>query len=191
MSKRIYLNQCCGVIIGVQNSQLLKLVPVAREQIEANAMGFANLLKYLRIPTMAVVDRTEPTMPESIKRYLDEHEAAEILEKEFFDLTKHKEITGYLRSTKRKQLIVGGGETDVCILQSCLGLMDLGYEIFLVEDLLFSTSKSVQSAIERLKTAGATLVSIKSLYYEMLEAGESSPQRKKMTDKFGPFPIEL
>lgn len=194
MSKRIYLNQCCGVIIGVQDFRLEKLVPVVREQLEANAMGMANMFKYLRVPTVATVERpldTKGIIPASIQRYLDDNADAEIFEKDFYDLTKHKDIMGYLRTTKRKQVLLGGGETDVCILQTGLGLMDLGYEIFLIEDLLFSSSKNVSAALERLKGAGATLVSIKTLFSELLEGNELTPSRKKLADKFGPLPLEL
>src|SRR5262245_47633356 len=136
MAKRIFLNQCCGVIIDIQESFLRQIEHKLRDQIEVNAMGFAQLLQYLKIPTLVTVERpleTKGAIPENIKRYLDANENAEILEKDFFDLTKHKEITGYLRSTKRKQVLIAGCETDVCVLQSCLGLMDLGYEIFLIE----------------------------------------------------------
>jgi isochorismate hydrolase len=194
MAKRIFLNQCCGVIIDVQDFFLKSIEPKLRDQIEINTMGFAELLKYLRIPTLATVERpldVKGAIPEGILRHLDAHEGAEILEKDYFDLTRDKEITGYLRSTKRKQALIGGCETDVCVLQSTLGLLDLGYEVFLIEDLLFSSSKNVSAAMNRMHHAGATLISLKTLYYELLEAGLASPQRKKITDKFGPSPLEL
>jgi len=194
MSKRINLKQCAGVIIDVQDYFLKQLQPAKREQIEVNTMGLAKMLAYFQLPTLATAERPldkKGAVPESIARYLDKNDAAEIFEKDFFDLTKHKDITGYLRSLKRKQMIVAGCETDVCVLQSVLGLIELGYEVFLVEDLLFSSSKDVSAAFDRMKDAGAIRLSLKTLYYELLEAVDSSPQRKKVIEKFGPSPLEL
>jgi nicotinamidase-related amidase len=194
MAKRIVLNQCCGVIIDVQESILKALESKRREQIEVNTMGFAELLKYLRIPVLATAERpleTKGGIPEGIKRHVDAHDGAEIMEKDFFDLTKHKEIAGYLRSLKRKQVLIAGRETDVGVLQSVLGLMDLGYEVFLIEDVLFSSASNTGSALERMKANGATVISLKTLYYELLEAAAGSPQRKKLNEKFGSFPLEI
>lgn len=194
MAKRIVLNQSCGVIVDVQEFFLKQLDPKVREQVEVNTMGFAKLLKYLRMPVLATVERPldeKGGVPGNIKRYLDSNENAEIFEKDFFDLTKHKDITGYLRSIKRKQVLVGGCETDVCVLQSSLGLIDLGYEVYLIEELLFSSSRNVTAAIERLRGEGAVMVSLKTVYYELLEAVESSPHRSKITEKFGPLTLEL
>jgi nicotinamidase-related amidase len=47
--------------------------------------------------------------------------AAQIFEKDFFDLTREKDINNYIARLKRKQATVVGCETDVCVLQSCLG----------------------------------------------------------------------
>lgn len=194
MANRINLKTCCGVIIDVQDHFLKTLKSEARERLEVNMMGFAKMLAYLRIPTLATIERPldkNGSIPENIARYLNKNEAAEIFEKDYFDLTKHKDITGYLRSLKRKQMIIAGAETDVCVLQSALGLMNLGYEVFLVEDLLFSASADVSAALERLRDAGAVRISLRTLYYELLEAVESSPRRNEIVEKFGPPLAEI
>ncbi len=193
-AKRIVLNHCCGVIIDVQEFFLNQLDANLRSTVETNTMGFAHMLGYLEIPVLATVERPlkeKGAIPKTIQKYLNGNDASEIFEKDFFDLTKHKEITGYLRSLKKKQLLLAGCETDVCVLQSCLGLIDLGYEIYVIEDLLFSSTRNVSAAVERMKGAGATFVSLKTLYYELLEAVDTSPQRKKIVEKFGLFPKEL
>src|SRR5262245_54975539 len=136
MSKRIILNQCCGVIINVQEFYLAQLEPGRRAQVEMNAMGLAKMLKYLRTPLIDTIERPAERkggLPEGVQRYVAGFDGAEIFESDYFDLTKHKEITGYLRSIKKKQAIIGGGETDVSLLQSGLGLMHLGYDVFLIE----------------------------------------------------------
>ena len=90
-------------------------------------------------------------MPQEIEKYLSN--SSETFEKNFFDLCKEKRIRDCLRRLKKKQVIVAGCETDVCVLQSCLGLLSLGYEVYVAEELLISSSRNVDSAIARRQKA--------------------------------------
>jgi hypothetical protein len=74
-------------------------------------------------------------LPDEIRKHLGA--AAKIFEKDFFDITREEEIDHYIVRLNRRQAIVAGCETDVCVLQSCLGLLDRGHEVYVVEDLLF------------------------------------------------------
>ena len=60
----------------------------------------------------------------------------ELSEKDFFDLTKDSQIRDHLEQNK-KQLVLAGCETDVCVMQSCVGLLSLDYEVYLVEEHLY------------------------------------------------------
>jgi hypothetical protein len=86
---------------------------------------------------------------------------------------------------------VAGCETDVCVLQSCLGLLDLGYEVYVVEDLLFSSSRNVDAAMARMKAEGAVFLTYKSLYYELTKAVGGGSHAEKVYETFGPFPDDL
>lgn len=67
----------------------------------------------------------------------------------------------------RKQVAVAGGETDVCVLQSVLGLLGRGHEVFLLEDALFSSEPSPGPALRRMEAAGAVPSTVKTLGYEL------------------------
>src|SRR5262249_493951 len=124
-----------------------------------------------------------------IDRYL--RGAAKIFEKDFFDLTKEKKISDYIACLNKKQVIVAGCETDVCVLQSCLGLLDLGYDVYVTEELVFSSSRNVDAAIARMKAEGAVFLTYKSLYYELIEAAEGGRHRENVVATFGPCPHDL
>ena len=49
---------------------------------------------------------------------------------------------------------MAGAETDVCVLQSVLGLIEAGQQIFLLEDALFSSEPNIGPAIRRMESAG-------------------------------------
>jgi|SRR5262245_37666830 len=192
MAKRIAADDCWGLIVDVQDFFLSQADKRFRSNIETNVKNFARLLGYLRIPIVVTLERPvdeKGCLPAEIGKHV--RIAAKIFEKDFFDLTREKNITNYIARLKRKQAIVAGCETDVCVLQSCLGLLGLGYEVYVVEDLLFSSSRTVDAAIARMKAEGAVLLTYKSLYYELIETVGGARARDKVLERFGPLPDDL
>jgi len=192
MTKRILPESCAGAIIDVQDFFLAQLDgPEARANMETNLVNFARLLDYFRIPILATLERPlefKGALPDPLKAALAE---AKLFEKDFFDLTKEKKIRDHLARLKKKQIVVAGCETDVCVLQSCLGLIDLGYQVFVVEDLVFSSAHDVAASLARIQAEGAVLLSYKTLYYELIQAVGGSRRADAMVATFGPFPDDL
>jgi nicotinamidase-related amidase len=191
-AKRLVPEHCCGVIVDVQEFFLSQVDKRLRSRIEANTRNLVRLLGHFRIPTIVTLERPvdrKGSLPQEIGRHLGDR--TETFEKDFFDLCKEKMIRGHLGRLKKKQVIVAGCETDVCVLQSCLGLLNLGYEVYVVEELLFSSSRNVDAAIARMKAAGAVFLTYKSLYYELVGSVESGAHTEKRPKTFGPLPDDL
>jgi hypothetical protein len=191
-TKRVLADQCCGAIIDYQDFFLAQLEPRDRARLGRNMGSFARLLAYLRIPTILTLERPvdrKGEVPADLMATLSS--ATKTFEKSFFDLTKEKPIRTYLKRLKKKQVIVAGCETDVCVLQSCLGLLDLGFDVFAVEELLFSSARRTDAAVERLKNAGVIFMSYKTLHFELVEAVDDGPHVAKLISRFGPFPDDL
>ena len=117
--------------------------------------------------------------------------ATKVFEKDFFDLTKEKPIRTHLKRLKKTQIIVAGCETDVCVLQSCLGLLEMGFEVFAVEELLFSSARNVDAALVRLRSEGVTILSYKTLFFELTEAVADGPHAERMIARLGAFPDDI
>jgi nicotinamidase-related amidase len=184
MAKRIVSDHCCGVIIDVQRFFLAKVDKRLRSNIMTNTQNFVRLLGHFSIPIIVTLERPigrKGALPQEIGKHLG---FSETFEKNFFDLCKEKKIKGYLGRLKKQQVIVAGCETDVCVLQSCLGLLSLGYEVYVVEELLFSSSRNVDSAIARMKAEGAIFLTYKSLYYELVESVKDGRHTEKSLETF-------
>lgn len=191
-TKRILADQCCSAIIDYQDCFLEQLEPRSRARLGRNMASFARLLAYLRIPTIVTLERPvdrKGAVPPRFKATLGS--ATKVFEKSFFDLTKEKPIRTYLKGLKKKQIVVAGCETDVCVLQSCLGLLDLGFDVFAVEELLFSSTSRTDVAVERLKNAGVIFLTYKTLFFELTEAVADGPHADKMIARLGAFPDDL
>jgi nicotinamidase-related amidase len=192
MTKRVIADTCAGAIIDVQDFFLAQLdSPEARTAMETNLVNLARLLDYFRIPIIVTLERPvedKGALPDSLKARLAD---AKIFEKDFFDLTREKKIRDHLARLNKKQIIVAGCETDVCVLQSCLGLIDLGYEVFVMEDLVFSSALNVEASLARMHAEGAVFLSYKTLYYELIQAVGGGRHAEAMVTAFGPFPDDL
>jgi nicotinamidase-related amidase len=189
---QIVRQDCCGIIVDVQEFFLSLVGEPRQREIKTNIANFARLLGYLKIPLLVTVEKPvarKGIVPQQIAETFSAATAR--FEKEFFDLAKDETIKAHIGHLNRRQIILAGCETDVCVLQSCLGLLRLQYDVFLVEELLFSSSTNVESAIARMKTEGAVFISYKSLYYELLESIEESRHAEEMRKTFGPFPDDL
>jgi nicotinamidase-related amidase len=65
-----------------------------------------------------------------------------------------------LRDWRVTNLIVLGSETDVCVLQTVLGLRVMGFQVALQSDGVFSSEPNVAPAVQRMTDAGVQLVDV-------------------------------
>jgi nicotinamidase-related amidase len=110
-------------------------------------------------------ERLEPFAPAGALR----------LTKNSFNCCGEPEIVDDLAALGKRQFAVAGGETDVCVLQSVLGLLGASYEVFLLEDALFSSEPNVGPAIRRMEQAGAIPSTVKTLNYELRRSVARTP----------------
>ena len=74
----------------------------------------------------------------------------------------------------RQQCILMGCETHVCLMQTALGLIDSGYDVWVVVDGVGSRRiLDKQIALDRLQIAGARLITAEMLAFEWLKAAHN------------------
>jgi nicotinamidase-related amidase len=126
-------------------------------------------------------------LPESVERVFPEDGLR--LVKRRFNCCSEDDIRGALTEMQGKvdQLVVAGAETDVCVLQSVLGAIEMGFQVFLLEDVLFSNEQNVGPALDRMYNAGAVPSTYKTFYYEMMRSVDSA----EVLEQWGTPPQEL
>ena len=78
-----------------------------------------------------------------------------------------------LTVTGRKQVLLTGIETHICIYQTAVDLLEKGYEVQLVTDAVSSRSAANRElGINRIEEAGATLTSTEMALFELLRVAE-------------------
>jgi nicotinamidase-related amidase len=156
------------LVIDVQPYFLDGWMAGASEPLLARLEYLLGLATVYELPCVATFEQPvakKGWLPERLEIFFPAH--GERYTKNTFDCCAEPAIREALARLGRRQLAVAGGETDVCVLQSVLGLIDEGYQVFLLEDCLFSSEPHVRPAIRRMEQAGAVPSTVKTLGYEL------------------------
>ena len=106
--------------------------------------------------------------------------AADIFEKTRFGATDHPEFGARVEAQGRNQIVVAGMEAHVCVLQTVLGLIALGYAVTLVGDAVGSRAARQDDrryAQDRMRRAGAVIAGTETVLFEWLQAGDDAAFR--------------
>lgn len=134
-------------------------------------------------------DRLEAVFPDQGQRFF---------ERNYFGSMTEERIRKAVEKLPSRQIAVVGAETDVYVVQSVLGLLELGFEVFLLEDCLFTSEAEPGPALHRMWQAGAASTTLKILAYELVECvdnvgwypeawvGEGDPNAKPLPEGFIP-----
>ena len=92
-----------------------------------------------------------------------------------------------VEASGRKQIVLFGIETHVCIVQTALDLLDRGFDVFIVVDGVSSASPLDRTvALHRMSKAGAILTTANLLVLELLKTSDH-PLFKRMMENFKSF----
>lgn len=94
--------------------------------------------------------------------------------KTYFDATRETGFEGWL-SKDRSQILVMGSETHVCVMQTVLGMLEQGKDVWVVEDGCTSRSLSDrQAGLARMQAAGAKLISAEMPMFEWVQDSQDA-----------------
>ncbi len=128
------------LIVDVQEGLLKAMNPEVAKQVIKNILTLLSFAKTMGIPILLTEQYPKglgPTSPE-IRAEMD---GIVPIEKVAFSCCRVEEFNKRLDSFRRKQIILCGIETHVCILQTAIDLMERGYEVYVVADGVCSRRK--------------------------------------------------
>jgi nicotinamidase-related amidase len=126
-------------------------------------VGVAGALDVPIVVTEEDPDRNGPTAEEIMVRL---PRGTPVLRKPAFGLADVPEIAAAVEATGRSSAVIAGMETDVCVAQSALGLLDLGMRVAVVADATYSPGAMHDHGLRRIAGAGGIVVHAKGVYYE-------------------------
>ena len=127
------------------------------------------LADWIRLPLIATFEHpieAKGWLPERLEKVFPSH--GQRFVKRTFNCCSDDAVREAIRGLQTSQVVVAGAETDVCILQSSLGLISMGLQVFLLADCTFTSEHHVRPALERMYQAGVIPCTLKTLFYELI-----------------------
>jgi len=104
---------------------------------------------------------------------------AVVLPKTAFSCLREPAIANHLERLARRQIVVCGMETHVCVLQTALDLRRNGYEAFVAADAVGSrAAQRRQLGLDRMRAAGVAIVDSEMVVFEWLERAATDAFRE-------------
>ncbi|MDT8388262.1 MAG: hydrolase [Thiogranum sp.] len=172
MTERTDLCRCSDSLLLVVDMQERLADAVPAEDFNPAATNTVMLLQAaagLEIPVV----RTEQ-YPKGLGKTvaaLQPHlsEAAVKLDKTGFSCCSAGGFMEALQSMQRRQVIIAGMETHICVLQTAFELQQRGYQVFVAADACCARSRERSSnGIQRLRQAGIAVTHSESVLFEWL-----------------------
>jgi len=173
-------NNSVLMVIDIQE-RLASAMPLGvRDRVIEQVDVLLTAAKALSVPVLVTeqypkgLGHTEPTLKDKLPA------ETPVIEKTRFSAARVEDVARTLQASGRKQIFLAGMETHICVLQTALGLLKQGYEVFVIEDAVSSRAKGNQfNALQRLRLAGAVITNVESLLFEWL-GDASHPEFKKL-----------
>ncbi|QXI28379.1 isochorismate family cysteine hydrolase YcaC [Pseudomonas vanderleydeniana] len=173
MSKPTYnrLNKDDAVVLLVDHQTgLISLVQdFSPNEFKNNVLALADLAKFFDLPTVLTTSFEQgpngPLVPELKEMFPD---APYIARPGQINAWDNEDFVKAIKATGRKQLIIAGVVTDVCVAFPTLSALAEGFDVFVVTDASGTFNETVQQAAwNRMTQAGAQMMNWFSVACEL------------------------
>ena len=175
-------------LIDVQESFLGKLPEAESAILLERICWLVGVARWARVPLVVMaedISSSGPVHPAVVGALAP---GTPIHDKMHFGLAGEENILQSLRDSKRNTAIVVGLETDVCVCQSALGLLERDFRVAVVADAVGSPGPDHAYGLQRMRAAGVVVVGLKGLFYEWMRTVQRSEQFHAECDQTLPLP---
>lgn len=181
MTNLLSENNSLLIVVDIQSKLSAAMDERDATQMTTNTCRLVEAAGLLNIPVLLTEQYPQGLGPtdSAITDLLSEDTL--IFDKTGFSCCAADGFTETIASTERKQIILVGQETHVCVLQTALELMDLGYQVYVAEDAVCSRkAEHKHYALQRMKQQGATITNHESVLFEWLRDAKH-PEFKRIS----------
>ncbi len=157
------------LIIDVQE----KLVNMLTDKsVSENAVKIAIAAGILNIPAI-ITEQYPKGLGNTIKEIKLSLPDAKYTEKTYFSALNEEGFKDIIQIEHKKQVILYGIETHICVLQTAFDLLNTGYEVFVVKNACGSrTEENKEMALQRLRHTGVQVVTTEMVLFELLKSSK-------------------
>ncbi|MGE6321860.1 isochorismate family cysteine hydrolase YcaC [Pseudomonas oryzihabitans] len=166
---RLDKNDAVVLLIDHQAGLISLVQDFTPSDFKNNVLALANSAKFFGLPTILTTSFEQgpngPLVPELIELF---PEAPYIARPGQINAWDNEDFVAAIKATGRKQLIIAGVVTDVCVAFPALAAIAEGFDVFVVTDASGTFDKTVQQAAwARMSAAGVQLMNWFSVACEL------------------------
>ena len=168
---RLERDQAVLLVIDVQE----KFVPVIHDypNVLDNITRAIRGAQILQLPIL-LTEQYPKGLGRTVAEIRDILQPCDPLEKISFSCCGEQAFMSRLKALKRRQLLVCGIETHVCVYQTCRDLLEGGYDVHLLGDCVSSrTLENRNLAINKLRSLGVQISGVEMALFELLRVAGS------------------
>jgi len=159
--RRLSKNDAAVLLVDHQAGLLSLVRDSAPDEFKNNVLALADLARYFQLPTILTTSFENgpngPLVPELKEMF---PEAPFIARPGQINAWDNEDFVSAVKATGKRQLLVAGVVTEVCVAFPVLSAIEAGYEVFVVTDASGTFNAVTRAAAwDRMSQAGAQLMS--------------------------------
>lgn len=164
---RIIKENTAAVVVDIQERLLPHIYQC--EQVLRSCLKLIEGLQVLSVPVIVTQQYTKGLGPTDTS-VVNKITAFCHIEKNTFSCCGEPAFMDKISELGRKNIIICGIESHVCVLQTCLDLLEAGYMPVIAEDCVSSRKLPDKViAIERMRQEGARITTLESILFELTQ----------------------
>ncbi|HEX6844505.1 MAG TPA: isochorismatase family protein [Actinomycetota bacterium] len=168
MSRLVGIDDSVLVVIDTQPGFLKEIDDAWADDVVGRIRWLVRLARAVGVP-LVVTEEEAPRNGETASPVLEVLAEGQVRhDKDAFGLVACPPIVADLERHGRGTAVLCGTETDVCVSQSALGLLDAGWRVVVIEDAVASPRPGHEQGLDRMRDAGVEVLGLKTLAYEWL-----------------------
>ena len=171
----------CLMIVDIQEKLSAVMPEKVINRLKSNADVLLTAADRLNVPV--IVTMQYPKGLGDVENFVKDklNEKSKCFEKTSFSCLGAEGLPEHLEKLNKKQIIMIGLESHICVLQSAIELTEKGYDVFVVSDAIASRKlTSYETSLTRLEHANIWLLNTESVLFEWLR-NASHPEFKSLS----------
>ncbi|EJD50190.1 isochorismatase [Auricularia subglabra TFB-10046 SS5] len=174
---RINRDDAAVLIVDIQTGLFQIVHDMDPRVYENNILAFSALAKYFTLPVVITTSaETSPNGPVPKEILADHPNVPYIARNGEVNAWDAPEFREAVRKTGKKQLILAGITTDVCVAFLALSLREAGYEVFVIAEASGTFDKETAAlAHQRMIAAGVQVISLFVAFGDLMRDWRQAP----------------
>jgi len=166
---KLFLNKDTSALLIIDIQDRLAAVMKHKEAIVNNCLHLIELSKMFNIP-IVLTEQYPKGLGQTVEELRNALPAYRPVEKLTFSCCDEPSFFSEIKRLNKKSLILTGMETHICILQTCIGLLQNGFNVHLVKDAVCSrTKENWKTACDFMRDAGAVITCTETVLFQLLK----------------------